>query len=369
MIPSFDKIHNKFKLNGEHYDQSTLKEVACDFIKEGLPFQKVIGDFLLDWLNDKDAISVSTSGSTGTPKLLALKKQSMVHSALATGDYFGLAPGNTALHCLPTGFIAGKMMLVRALILGLELDLVEPSAQPLLYIDKPYDFCAMVPLQLQNSINQLRDIKTLIVGGAAVSNKLQNKIQETSCDIYATYGMTETITHIAVKKLNNFSSLGGSTTKQPDDETFETLPNISISKDDRECLVINAPQLTDVPVVTNDIIELCSKNSFKLLGRIDNVINSGGIKLFPEHIEKKLSEIINVSFFLAAKKDDSLGECLILVIEGSYDIEHITETIKKLPNLNAYEIPKQIFCIPQFAKTNSGKLLRKQTLHLLNFNE
>ena len=365
MIPSFDKIHNKFKLNGEHYDQSTLKEVACDFIKEGLPFQKVIGDFLLDWLNDKDAISVTTSGSTGSPKLLALKKQSMVHSAVATGDYFGLAPGNTALHCLPTGFIAGKMMLVRALILGLELDIVEPNSQPLLFIDKPYDFCAMVPLQLQNSINQLRDIKTLIVGGAAVSNKLQNKIQETNCNIYATYGMTETITHIAVKKLNNLPSLRGSKTKQPDGETFEILPNISISKDDRECLVINAPQLTDVPVVTNDIIEICSKNSFKLLGRIDNVINSGGIKLFPEQIEEKLAQVIEASFFIASRKDDSLGECLILIIEGSRNIEQITKAIKTLTNLNTYEIPKQIFCIPQFARTNSGKLQRKQTLELL----
>ena len=354
MIPSFNKIHNHFKLNGSYYNQETLKDVAYDYIKEGLPYQKTIGDFLLDWLDDNEAISVTTSGSTGAPKLVSIKKQSMVHSALATGDYFGLRPHNTALHCLPTEFIAGKMMLVRALILGLEIDIVEPNSQPLTFVNKTYDFCAMVPLQLQNSIDKLNKVKTLIVGGATVSNKLQNKIQDTSCNIYATYGMTETITHIAVKKLNNI----------PED-CYKTLPGIKISNDSRGCLVINAPQLTDASVVTNDIIELCPTNGFKLLGRIDNVINSGGVKLFPELIEKKLSEIIDEPFFVASKKDESLGESLILVIEGQPEIENLKVSIKKLDNLDKFEVPKKIFCLPQFVTTNSGKLQRKQTLELL----
>ena len=142
-----------------------------DFIKEGLPYQKVIGNFLMDWLNNKDFIKVTTSGSTGNPKVLSIKKQSMVYSAIATGNFFGLTPGNSALHCLPTEFIAGKMMLVRALILGLELDLIQPNSHPLASVNKPYDFCAMVPLQLQNSIPLLKHIKTLIVGGATVSKK------------------------------------------------------------------------------------------------------------------------------------------------------------------------------------------------------
>lgn len=361
MVPHFNKIHNRFKLNGEHYNQNTLKQVACDYIKEGLPYQKVIGDFLLDWLNDKDVVSVTTSGSTGNPKLLTLKKQSMVHSALATGDFFSLKPGNTALHCLPAKFIAGKMMLVRALILGLELDLVEPNSQPLLSNKKAYGFCAMVPLQLQNSINQLSSIKSLIVGGAEVSSKLQENLQNTNCDIYETYGMTETVTHIAVKKLNNFMSLREGTTKQ----SFKTLPNINIKKDNRDCLVISAPKLTDEDIVTNDIVELYSEDSFKLLGRIDNVINSGGVKLFPEQIEKKLSKIIDEPFFVASKKDHSLGESLILVVEGLVDSVVLKKAIKNLKNLDTYEIPKEIFSIPQFVTTNSGKLQRKQTLELL----
>jgi len=365
MIPSFDKIHNKFKLNGEHYNQTILKEVALDFIKEGLPYQKVIGDFLLDWLNTKDNITVTTSGSTGNPKLLASKKQSMVHSALATGDYFGLAPGNKALHCLPTGFIAGKMMLVRALILGLELDLVEPNSNPLSHSNKHYDFCAMVPLQLQQSIPQLKNIKTLIVGGAPVSKKLQNQIQDTSCNIYATYGMTETVTHIALMKLNNVSSLQEDKTTPSANENFITLPNIGIETDDRGCLVINAPRLTDKPVVTNDMVELTSKSSFKLLGRADNVINSGGVKLFPEQIEEKLAQVIEEPFFVASKKDDSLGESLILVVEGLPNADHLKTAIKGIKNLNKYEIPKEILSVPQFVTTASGKLQRKQTLELL----
>lgn len=365
MTPSFDKIHNRFKLNGEYYDQATLREVAYDFVKEGLPYEKAIGDFLLDWLNVKDEITVTTSGSTGNPKLLTIKKQHMVHSALATGNFFNLNPGNTALHCLPAKFIAGKMMLVRALILGLELDLVEPSAYPISFLNTSYDFCAMVPLQVQNSISQLHTIKTLIVGGAKVSSKLQAKLQDTQCNVYETYGMTETVTHIAVKKLNSGSSLRGGTTKQSVEKEFKTLPNISIKTDERNCLVINAPRLTEHPVVTNDMVEITSKNSFKLLGRIDNVINSGGIKLFPELIEEKLAQVIEEPFFVASKKDDSLGESLILIVEGLPNTDHLKTTIQGIKNLDKYEIPKKILSVPQFVTTASGKLLRKQTLELL----
>ena len=354
MLPHFNKIHNKFKLNGVRYNNNTLREAAYDFIKEGLPYQKVIGNFLMDWLNNKDFIKVTTSGSTGNPKVLSIKKQSMVYSAIATGNFFGLTPGNSALHCLPTEFIAGKMMLVRALILGLELDLIQPNSHPLASVNKPYDFCAMVPLQLQNSIPLLKHIKTLIVGGAAVSKKIKDNIQDSSCDIYATYGMTETVSHIAVKKLNNGIH-----------ECYQLFPEIHISIDKRDCLVINAPKLIETPVITNDVIELCTDTSFKLLGRIDNVINSGGVKLFPEQIEKKLARVIQQPFFVASKKNDSLGEHLILVIEGNCNIDNLSQSIKDFDVLNKFEIPKEILSVPQFVFTNSGKIKREQTLELI----
>ncbi|NOY48073.1 MAG: AMP-binding protein, partial [Chlorobi bacterium] len=221
MVPSFTKIHNKFKFNNTHFNADTLKEVAYSFVKEGEWYQKHIGSFLLDWLDSNDYVFVKTSGSTGKPKQISLQKQAMVASAIATGDYFNIKPGSKALHCLSSEFIAGKMMLVRAMILGLEIDVVKPKSNPLEKITKHYDFCAMVPLQLENSIDRLHKISALIVGGASVSNALQIQLQDIPCKVYATYGMTETITHIAVKKLNHLDDVSLN--------AFKTLPNLTTS--------------------------------------------------------------------------------------------------------------------------------------------
>lgn len=353
MIPKFNKIHNKFKFNNEHFNFESLREVAYSFVKEGEWYQQYIGDFLLDWLDNNDFIIVKTSGSTGTPKSIKLQKQAMVVSAIATGNYFNLKSGNTALHCLSSEFIAGKMMLVRAMILGLEIDIIEPSSNPLSHITKHYDFCAMVPLQVQNSINKLHHISKLIIGGASVSDALQNKLQNISCHVYETYGMTETITHIAVKKLNFF--------KEKDLNTFQTLPNITVSKDTRDCLVINAPKLNSAPIITNDIVELFSDTSFKILGRFDNVINSGGIKLFPEQIEAKLKNKISERFFIASETNNTLGQQLVMVVEGT--LNNIESSVFEC--LDTYERPKQIYNIERFIETDSGKIQRKETLALL----
>lgn len=353
MVPSFTKIHNKFKFNNTHFNADTLKEVAYSFVKEGEWYQKHIGSFLLDWLDSNDYVFVKTSGSTGKPKQISLQKQAMVASAIATGDYFNIKPESKALHCLPTEFIAGKMMLVRAMILGLEIDVVKPKSNPLEKITKHYDFCAMVPLQLENSIDRLHKISTLIVGGTSVSNALQTQLQDISCKVYATYGMTETITHIAVKKLNHLENVSL--------DAFKTLPNITISKDTRDCLVINAPKLSDKPIITNDVVELRSDTSFTILGRYDNVINSGGIKLFPELIEAKLRKDISERFFIASKEHNSLGQELIMIIEGVSN----TVNTSAFKNLNKYEIPKHIYTVERFVETDSGKIQRTKTLALL----
>jgi o-succinylbenzoate---CoA ligase len=353
MVPSFTKIHNKFKFNNTHFNTNTLKEVAYSFVKEGETYQKYIGSFLLDWLDHNDYVFVKTSGSTGKPKQISLHKQAMVASAIATGDYFNIKPGSKALHCLPTEFIAGKMMLVRAMILGLEIDVIKPTSNPLVNITKHYDFCAMVPLQLENSIDRLHKISTLIVGGASVSNTLQAQLQDISCKGYATYGMAETMTHIAVKKLNHIEEVSM--------DVFQTLPNITISKDTRDCLVINAPKLSDKPIVTNDVIELLSDRSFKLLGRIDNVINSGGIKLFPEQIEAKLKDKISERFFIASETNNTLGQQLVMVVEGTSN--NIESSV--FESLDIYEKPKHIYNIKRFIETDSGKIQRTKTLALL----
>lgn len=218
-------VHNYFKLNGYHLNGKDLCRVGYSFIKEGDVYERAIGEFFLDWFDDKDYIEMTTSGTTGLPKLVRLEKQAMIQSALATGDFFGLEPGDRALLCLPTQFIAGKMMLVRSLILGLDIDVVSPSTEPLLYNKKQYDFVAMVPLQVQNSIEKLVNIKKLIIGGAKIDSALEEKLLPLKTEIYETYGMTETITHIAAKRIG--------------EKVFSILPNVKIATDDRGCLVIH----------------------------------------------------------------------------------------------------------------------------------
>lgn len=352
MIPNYKTVHNQFKLNGHHYTFDTLKQVAYSFIKEGVPYEKEIGDFLLNWLDANDSLIVKTSGSTGKPKSIELSKQAMVHSALATGDYFELKPNDTALLCLPIHYIAGKMMLIRAMVLGLHIDLVAPNSSPLDNLTRKYDFVAMVPLQLENSLKSISKIKTLIVGGAKVSQNLIEKIQNCSTIVFETYGMTETITHIAVRKLNHAHSK----------TYFEVLPNFHISQDERGCLVIKAPYLNKNPVVTNDMVKLHSNTTFEWLGRFDNVINSGGIKIHPEQIEAKLMSFIQSEFFITSRDNPSLGEAVILVIEG--EKKELPKTI--FSSFNKHEIPKDIVFVNAFKRTTSGKINRAKTMVTVN---
>ena len=355
MTPNYKNVHLKFKLDNLNYKYDDLMEIAYSYVKEGLPYQQELGNFLLDWLDEKDHVIVKTSGSTGHPKKIEIKKQAMVNSAIATGDFFNLKPGDKVLHCLPSNFIAGKMMIVRAIVLGLELDMVEPAVLPLIDYDKDYTFSAFTPMQLKNFAKYLKSIKTVIVGGGRVSNAIIDLIKDKKPNVYATYGMTETVSHIAVKKLNNFSGLD-------EEKLFTTLPGIKVSKNDRGCLVIEAPKLSDEIIVTNDIVDVASDSSFEWLGRFDNVINSGGIKLFPEQIESKLQDKIAGEFFIASKEDDTLGEKLILVIEG--DKRKIDDSI--FSSLDKYEKPKEIHFISNFIETKSGKIHRNQTLEALN---
>ena len=337
-------VHNYFKLDGYHLNAADLCQIGYSFIKEGDAYERSIGEFFLDWFDHKDYIEMTTSGTTGLPKLVRLEKQAMIQSALATGDFFGLKPGDKALLCLPTQFIAGKMMLVRSLILGLELDVVVPSTEPLAYNNKQYDFVAMVPLQVQNSIEKLKNIKKLIIGGAKIDSSLEEKLLPLKTEIYETYGMTETITHIAAKRVG--------------ESVFSILPNVKIEKDDRGCLVIYVSSISDEPIVTNDLVDLVNENQFSFLGRFDNVINSGGVKLIPEQIEAKLTGKINSRFFVTGVQDTTLGEKLILVIEGEkqdfgpdfFDV------------LGKFEKPKEIVFVPKFKENENGKLLRKPSL-------
>jgi len=342
--PTYQNVHNRFKLNGFHLDREDLCRVAYSFIKEGDDFEKPVGNFLLDWFDNNDFIEMHSSGSTGIPKLIHVEKQAMVNSAIATGDFFELSAGDKVLNCLPVKYVAGKMMFVRGFILGLDMDFVAPSSHPLKNNETLYDFTAMVPLQAQNSISQLHQVKKMIVGGAKISAALEKELLQLPTQSFETYGMTETVSHIAAKKVG--------------DKLFTVLPNVSVTTDDRNCLVINAPNISEDLIVTNDLVELVSDTEFIWNGRIDNIINSGGIKLIPEQIEEKLARLIDRRYFVTGATDADLGEKLVLVIEG----ERYTLPENLFDSLDKYEKPKEVMFVPRFKETGNGKVIRKDSL-------
>ncbi|MCF6349631.1 MAG: AMP-binding protein [Flavobacteriaceae bacterium] len=342
-------LHKNFKINSKSFN--TVASLLF-YIKEN---EVASYPFLEQWFTTKNYITVQTSGSTGKPKQLKILKKHMVNSAIATGNYFGLDKKTTALLCLSPNYIAGKMMLVRALVLGWQLDIVAPKSNPLDKKKEHYDFCAMVPMQVLASLNDLYKIKQLIVGGGAVSNNVLEKLQTLKTKVFATYGMTETVTHIAIKKLNHCDLKKSN---------FEILLDIKISKDKRGCLVIDAPKITSEQVITNDLVVLVGQKSFKWLGRFDHIINSGGIKILPEQVEEQLSKIMNIQFFIASEKDEVLGEKVVLIVEG-IEIENLKSKIENLKSLSRFKKPKNIYYVNKFIRTSTAKIDRNKNIELL----
>ena len=197
----------------------------------------------------------------------------------------------------------------------------------------------------------------MIIGGAPVDQGLVGKLRKVPTAIYETYGMTETITHIAVKEINPISK-----------PYFKVLPNVTVSTDSRGCLVIDAPKVSDTGIVTNDMVELTADNQFTWLGRYDSIINSGGVKLFPEKIERSLSGLIANRFFVAGIPDETLGQKLILVVEGdSMDGDDLLHEIKMQEKLSKYEVPKAIYFVKTFVETSTRKIDRLKTISRLSF--
>jgi o-succinylbenzoate---CoA ligase len=351
-------------LNNQTYTKQELRNLSTQ--THQTPWRQSFRNFLKSWLDDNAYIEVKTSGSTGTPKIIRLDKKRMIASAKATGKFFGLKPNDKALLCLPCDYIAGKMMVVRALVLGLDLYSVEPNGNPLehdLIKNVDFQFGAMIPLQVLNSLKnnreQFQKIEKVIIGGGVVDKALLEKLQNVKNQCFATYGMTETITHVAVKTLNGTHKTN----------FYNALENVEFSKDERDCLVIDAPYLSENQIVTNDIVNLQSKSNFEWLGRFDNVINTGGIKVSPENIETKIAHLIDVDFFIAAEDDAQLGSRVILVIEktiekeGDFYIQNLENQLKSI--LSKFEIPKKIYVLPMFERTETGKIQRGKTVFKL----
>ena len=347
-------IHPKFKLNGLPYQSDGLFEIANGLINRGAHYEISIGNFIQEWLDNNDYVVVKTSGSTGVSKNLVLSKQKMISSAKATGTFFKLPENTNALLCLPSNYIAGKMMLVRAMVLGWNLHVVAPGKNAISHDDTDYDFVAMVPYQVQYSLKSLNKIKKLIIGGAAISKKLNDQLQGVDTEVFATYGMTETISHIAVRRINGLAK----------SNNYTALPRVRFSLDKRNCLMIDAPEVSVEKVISNDVVKLISPTSFEYLGRIDDVVNSGGIKLFPEQIESKLASYIDRPFIIASEKNETLGERLILIIEDATTQEN-SDFKEAFLSLSSYERPKKIYTFSKFPFTETGKIKRMELLKYL----
>ena len=313
--------------------------------------KKSVEDFLLAWCNDDASISTFTSGSTGKPKSIKLLKSKMIESAMQTGEFLGLKEKQSALLCLSPETIAGKMMIVRAIALHLDLYVGAIDSHPFQNLDVEIDFVAMIPLQLNNSLDsnpeKLTRIKNIIIGGGIIPPTLITKLKNNKLTVFHTYGMTETISHIAMRKVGVIY-----------EESYTALGETIFSELDGQ-LVIHSPILYSRSITTNDNVQIIDNKHFIYKGRADFVINSGGVKIHPEELENKLYTVISQPFFITSLPDEYFGEKVVLIIEYAGIIILSDLNLKEV--LKPYEHPKEIYCIAQFVRTESGKINRLET--------
>ena len=316
-------------------------------------------DFLSEWNNGSDRVLVHTSGSTGKPKPMMVEKKRMLNSARITCDFLGLKPGDSALLCMSLDYIAGKMVVVRSIERHLHLISVSPSGHPLKDINEEITFAAMVPMQVYNTLQvpeereRLTHIRHLIIGGGAIDASLEKELQALpgNIAIWSTYGMTETLSHIALRRINGAEA----------SEWYQPFDSVKISQTEEGCLVIDAPLVCAETLVTNDIVEIESyiynkveKLRFRIKGRKDNVICSGGIKIQIEEVEEFLKPHLEKPFMLAKKKDEKFGEIAVLLSEDK-GIKKVEATIRRLLSNHKYWIPREFLHVDHLPLTETGK--------------
>ena len=357
---SFSEIvHPDFRLNGVPLEGSFdrfMRAVSRTFPQRqrDADFLADIEDFLRQYLDNTPTVVCHTSGSTGKPKDLPIEKSRMRASARMTCRYFGLEAGTRALLCLPIKYIAGRMMLVRALTRGWDLHAVTPSSRPLEHAPEGrFDFAAWVPVQLYESVGDIPRVRKILVGGGSVDKRFLDSLS--GCDlpadtaIYQSYAMTETITHVAVRRL--FPQA---------ESVYTALEGVRFSLSAAEStLTVDAPAVAPRPVETRDVAELLDERHFIWRGRADTVINSGGIKLFPEDTEAILSGALPPGrYFVAGVPDARLGQRQVLFVEGKEgDFPHLEQYLAE--HFDAYHRPKQTVFTTRFEQTATGKTDRR----------
>lgn len=362
-----DYPFNTIWLNGRRV---SVDRILTDNEEAITPFETSTLQLIKDWLQGREQFVVSTSGSTGTPREITFSREQMIASANGTVKALGLKEGDTALVCIDTRYIGGIMMVVRALVHRLNIRAVDPVILPLqkLPIDQCVDFAAFVPLQVHSMLGSkhphlINNVKSAIIGGAALHDQDVNALQNFQCRCYATYGMTETISHIALQRLNGESA----------NDFFETLPGIKVTVDERDCLIIKTPYLEEA-IVTNDLVKLLSPTRFQWVGRWDHIINTGGVKVSPEKIEAAIRRALAgvpdaFRFFVHGVPDRKLGSRVVLVAEVPQDeeeeqrlVDKLSEAILSAADLQKYEAPKEIHFTSSFALTGNGKINRQRSL-------
>ncbi len=341
--------------------QSSKKlAMLLDFYKYEFPerhcrpetgFDEEVLLFLQLW-RKQNTFQIKTSGSTGTPKTIVHSKKYMQKSARLTGTFFQFRKGQTALLCLPIDKIGGMMMLVRAIVWRLKLYTLPPKLKLPLHTLPKIDFASLIPTQAMENFEQLATIKTILLGGAAINTIFFKKLQQHPSSFYLSYGMTETISHIAIcdlqKQLNN----------------YEVLTSVTIGRNEQDCLRITAPELGIFDLQTNDIVALTSERSFQYIGRYDNIINSGGLKIVAEEIEKQLAPHISQNFYISGTPDEKLGETVTLFIESEPWQQHeINELKAEFQNITPPQaIPRKIVFQERFQHTTTGKIKKQRTI-------
>lgn len=314
----------------------------------------------LEDLGNEAGLRATTSGTTGPPKQYTIPRTDLIASADLTARTFGLKPGDLVLHCLPSDFVAGKMMLVRGFVLGLNLHVIDPRGSVLEHLGTTdrFRFAAMVPLQLHRALNEDRDrvdaqFETILLGGGPVSDALSEALKGLRTKVFIGYGSTETVTHVALRALNGEGA----------SDVFSALGDVHFGRDPRGCLVVYTPHLSVPQHVTNDLVELVDDTHFRWLGRYDNVILSGGKKIFPEQLEAKTAGILPYAHYFAATPDDVLGQSVLLVLEcPKPEAEVMSEVMPVLINtLHPHELPRRVRTVPAFQRTSGGKVIRTLT--------
>ncbi len=325
-------------------------------------WEQQIWQFISNWLNPAiTTVTVHTSGSTGAPKAIAHTKQAMLHSAAITCNAIGLTPGMQALLCLPSNKIGGMMMLVRSIYRQLDLVCIKPTTTPLARLPDgvKIDFAALTPMQLHgackdyNQFKQADAMQTILLGGEAISAEVLSLAKKLNPAVYSTFGMTETVSHIALKKINGATP----------DAHYKVLGDIAIESTPEQRLIIKAPQLNQPHLLTNDLVAITAPGQFDWLGRIDNVINTGGVKIYPEQIEQQLQPNIQPAFFIGSVPDARTGQKLVLAIEMTELTSSDTAELKQIfAQLDKLHRPKTVLLYNHFIRTPNGKIQRSQTL-------